>query len=131
MPRDKTTRFVLALAALLVALQFIGVMVPGATGHAIYSPAPAPMEWSTSVVTADLGDEFATCGDGEQIVDPASWLGGRDRHRSAPEPDTRPCAGGVRGDEFTALPPGGLTVSHLAARSSAPHSLTSLQVFRC
>ncbi|MER5806150.1 hypothetical protein [Streptomyces mirabilis] len=130
MPRDRTPRFVLALAALLVAL-FIGVMVPGASGHATYGLAAAPLERSTSVALADRADEFATCGDVGQIAAPPSWLVGRDRHRSAAEPDTKPSAGGVRGDEFFALPPGGLTASHLASRSSAAHSLASLQVFRC
>ncbi|MHA5048899.1 hypothetical protein [Streptomyces sp. SD15] len=130
MPQDRTPRFVLALAALLVAL-FIGVMVPGAFGHATYGPASAPLEWSTSAVVADHADEIATCGDVGQIVDRTSWPAGRDRHRPAAEPDTKPSAGGVRGDEFIALPPGGLAASHLASRSSATHSLASLQVFRC
>ncbi|MFE3828511.1 hypothetical protein [Streptomyces sp. NPDC059092] len=131
MPREKTTRFGLALAALLVVLQFVGLMVPGTTGHDRYSPATVTTAPSANMVTADLVDEFATCGDGERTLDPAPWLGGRDRHRPSPEPDTKPCAGGIWATEFTALPPGGLTVSRLKAKSSVSHSLTSLQVFRC
>ncbi|MEU9288284.1 hypothetical protein AB0D57_27195 [Streptomyces sp. NPDC048275] len=121
----------LALAALLVALQFIGVLVSNASGHAAYGPAPAPVEWSTSADVADQAGEFATCDDVGQTVDPTSRPAGRDRHRPAAEPHTKPSVGGVRGYEFTALSPGSLTALQCASRSSGAPSLASLQVFRC
>ncbi|MCX4703266.1 hypothetical protein OG252_46500 [Streptomyces sp. NBC_01352] len=132
MPRDRTPRFVLALAALLVGLQFLGVMVPGGSGHAAYGPAAAPLEPSTDVVVADgeRTDEFAPCGDVGQIAGLKSWTAGRDR-RHAVEPDTDRAAAGAWRNERAALPPGGLTASHLASRSPATGSLASLQLLRC
>ncbi|MFI6693048.1 hypothetical protein ACIBLA_15020 [Streptomyces sp. NPDC050433] len=128
MPRDKASLCVLVLAALLVTLHFIGGMVPGAFGSATHVPAPAPLAWSASVdAAAGPSDEFATCGDVGQIVDPSSSLAGRDRHR----PATEPSIGGVRGDELTGLPQSGLTTPQLASRSArAAPSLAALQVFR-
>lgn len=129
--RDRAPKLVLALAAFLVALQFIGVLVSNASGHTAYGPAPAPVEWSTSADVTDHVGEFATCGDIEQIVDPTSTPAGRDRHRPAADPHTKPSVGGVRGDEFAAPSPGGLTAPHRASRSSSATSPASLQVFRC
>jgi hypothetical protein len=126
MPRDRNPRFVLALAVLLVALQFIGVLAPASAGT-----PPMARESSTSMVIADHADEFATCGDVGQIVDPASWLAGRDRHRPVAEPDAKTPVGGTQGYESTAPPPGSLTASHLASRASATNSLAALQVLRC
>lgn len=129
--RDRAPRLVLALAALLVALQFIGVLVSNTSGHAAYGPAPAPVEWSTSADVIDRADEFATCGDVEQIVDPTSTPAGRDRHRPAADPHMKPSFGGVREDEFATPSPAGLTALHCASRSSCATSPASLQVFRC
>ncbi|MEU9787192.1 hypothetical protein AB0H92_40610 [Streptomyces phaeochromogenes] len=128
MPRDRASLCVLAPAALLVALHFIGVLVPGASWAATHGPAPAPLAWSSSVDAADRADEFATCGEVGQIVDANSSLVGRDRHRPAAEPSL----GGARGCEFTGLPQGGPTASHIVSRSpAAAPSRASLQVFRC
>ncbi|MGP4006953.1 hypothetical protein [Streptomyces sp. 4N124] len=132
MPRDRTPRFVLALAALLVGLQFLGVMVPGGSGHAAYGSAPVPLERSTDVVVADAEhtDEFAPCGDAGQIAGLKSWPAGRDR-RHAVEPDAERSPAGTWRNERTALPPGGLTASPLASRTPATGSLASLQLLRC
>ncbi|MFD3308651.1 hypothetical protein [Streptomyces sp. NPDC058656] len=131
MPRDRTPRPMLALAALLIALQFLGVPAPGASGqHSAHDSAAAPLELSTDVVVTEPADESTPCGDVGQVVDLTSWLAGRDR-RHAVEPEVAPPAGGARGDECSAPPPGGLTASHLASRSPATHSLASLQLFRC
>ncbi|MFC8661270.1 hypothetical protein [Streptomyces sp. NPDC057199] len=126
-PRDKAPLCVLALAALLVALHFIGVLMPGASGSATHDSAPAPLAWSTNVDVADDTDEFATCRDVREIVDPSSRPAGRDRHRPAVEPSM----GRVRGYEVTGLPQGNLPASHLASRSAATPPLAALQVFRC
>ena len=126
MPRVRTPRFVFALAVLLVALQFFGLLVPGTSGA-----APATQEWSTAAVVTDRADEYATCGDAEQIVAPPSRPVGRDRHRSAAQPDTKPSVGSVPRDRIIAPPPGGGTGPHLASGSSTSPSLTSLQTFRC
>ncbi|MFH0180680.1 hypothetical protein [Streptomyces cacaoi] len=130
MPRDRTPRFVLALAALPIALQFIGVLVPDVSAHTAYGSAPASLERSTDVVVTERADEFAPCGDVRPIVDLPSWPAGRDR-RHAVELDSGPSAGGARGDDRVALSPGGLGASHLASRSPATHSLAALQLFRC
>ncbi|MEV7889645.1 hypothetical protein ACWD3I_43950 [Streptomyces sp. NPDC002817] len=127
MPRFSTPRFTFAPAVLLVALQFIGVLASGTSGPTGNSSAPVAQEWSATSVVADRADGFAACGDAEQIVDPPSWLVGRDRHRSAAQPS----GASVLRDQITALPPGALSASHRASRSSAAHSLTSLQTFRC
>ncbi|MFF3712959.1 hypothetical protein [Streptomyces phaeochromogenes] len=132
MPRNRTPRFVLALAALLVALQFLSAMVPGASGRANHSPAQAtPLVSSTSVNVADRAEESATCGEAGHIADPASWLAGRDRHRPTPNSDTRAPVCGVRAYAFTALPPGDQAASQLALGVSAAPALASLQVCRC
>ncbi|MDT0549996.1 MULTISPECIES: hypothetical protein [Streptomyces] len=127
MPRIRMSRFVFVLAALLVTLQFMGVI---ASGHAGNGSAPAPLEWSTTAVVDDPTDESATCGDVEQIPDPNSLLAGRDRHRPTAGCDTKPSADGARRDRVTAPPPGHPTTSHVASRSTATHSPESLQTFR-
>jgi hypothetical protein len=126
-PRDKAPLRALALAALLVALHLIGVLVPGAFGSATHDSATAPLAWSASVDVADDTDEFATCRDVREIVDPSSRPAGRDRHRPVMEPSM----GRVRGYELTGLPQGTLSASHVASRSAATPALASLQVFRC
>ncbi|WP_326761645.1 hypothetical protein OHB35_44365 [Streptomyces phaeochromogenes] len=127
MPRDKAPLCVLALAAFLVALHFIGVLVPGVSGSATHDSAPAPLAWSTSADVADDTDEFATCRDAGEIVDPSSRPAHRDRYR----PVVEPSMGRVRGYELTGLPQGNLCASHVASRSAATPALASLQVFRC
>ncbi|MCT9137595.1 hypothetical protein [Streptomyces violarus] len=127
MPRIRTSRFVFALAALLVALQFMGVI---ASGHAGSGSAPAPLEWSTTAVVDDRTDESATCGDVGRMADPKYLPAGRDRHRPTAACDTNPSADGLRRDGVTTLPPGHPTASHVASRSTATHSLASLQRFR-
>ncbi|WP_326758974.1 hypothetical protein OHB35_14355 [Streptomyces phaeochromogenes] len=132
MPRVRTSRFVFALAALLVALQFFGVLVPDTSESAGNASAAAAQEWSTTAVVADRADPDATCGDAEQLTDSPALLVGRDRHRSVAEPDAKRSAGIVVRDKIAAAaPPGDLTTSHLASRSSATHALASLQTFRC
>jgi hypothetical protein len=130
MPRNRTPRFVLALAALLVALQFISVLVPGMSGPATYGSAPASLEQPTDVVVAERADELAPCGAVGQIVDLISSPTGRDR-RHAVKLDLAPVGSSARADERVALSPCGLITSHLASRSPAAHSLAALQLFRC
>ncbi|GAA4798512.1 hypothetical protein [Streptomyces ziwulingensis] len=138
MPRSSTPWFVLALAALLVA---IGATMPGASGHTGHGPTSAsPLVSSMgSDVSPGMGsdvadhvDESVACGEAGYLSDPAFWLAGRDRHRPAPNSDTRGSAvGGVRGYASTALPPGDHAASQLASGVSAAPSLVSLQVCRC
>lgn len=130
MPRDRTPRFVLALAALLVALQFIGVLAPGVSGPATYSSAPAPLEQPTVVTVTERADELAPCGTVGQIVDLTSSTAGRDR-RHAVELDLGPSSSSARRDEPVALSPGSRIASHGASRFPAVHSLAALQLFRC
>jgi hypothetical protein len=132
MPRDSKPRFVLALAALLVALQFMGAMAHGASGRVHQSFAPASsLSSSTSVNVAERADESATCGEAEHVAGPASWLAGRDRHRPAPNSDTKAPVCGVRGDAFTTLSPGDDVTARLVSGVSSAPSLVSLQVCRC
>ncbi|WP_329577445.1 hypothetical protein [Streptomyces sp. NBC_01361] len=124
MARDRKQLLVLVFAVLLVALPFIGALTPAPA-----SASPSAAESSTAVLVEDSADAFATCGDAEEIVDPDAWPAGRDRHRPVAEPDTKASAGGLRENEYTALPPGSLPTSHLTPR--AAQSPGSLQVFRC
>ncbi|MFJ8026894.1 hypothetical protein [Streptomyces sp. NPDC096311] len=128
MPRDGAPRFVLALAALLVTLQFIGMTVPTVSSAlATSSSASASQEPSTHVALTDDADEFTTCGKDGQIANRASWAAGRDRRRAT----ATPSVGGLRAYEFNAPCPGVLAASHAASGSSGNPSLASLQVFRC
>ncbi|AQU70106.1 hypothetical protein BBN63_31955 [Streptomyces niveus] len=110
-----------------MALHFIGVLVPGVSGSPAHDSAPAPLAWSTSADAADDTDEFATCRDVGEIVDPSSRLAGRDRYR----PVVEPSMSGARGYALTGLPHGNLSASHVASRSASAPALASLQVFRC
>lgn len=125
--RAEAPLFVLALAAFLVALQFIGAMVPSTSGHVASAPAPAPVEWSTSADVTDHADEFATCGEAGQLADLGLRPAGRERHRTTAEPSF----GDLRGYEAAVLSPDGITARQSTSRSSAVPSRTSLQVFRC
>ncbi|MET9819472.1 hypothetical protein [Streptomyces sp. NPDC006355] len=127
MLRDWTPRFVVALAALLVALQFVGVKVPAAPGNVAYSSAVESAEWSADGLVVEGADESATCGDREQTAAATTRVGGRDRHR----PAAKPSAGGVRVYECTAPSPAVITTSHPLSRSSSNPSIAALQVFRC
>ncbi|WP_327725416.1 hypothetical protein [Streptomyces europaeiscabiei] len=129
MPRDRTPRFVLALAALLVGLQFLAMM-PGGSGPVAYGSAPAFVEQSTDVVVAAHATELAPCQDVGRIAGLKSWSAGRDR-RHAVKLDVERSGAGVHEDECIAAPPGGLMASHLASRFPAGGSLASLQLLRC
>jgi hypothetical protein len=127
MSRDRKRLLVLALAALLVALPFLGVLTSTPA-----SASPRAVGSSTSWVVEDSTDELASCGDAGAVADPDAWPAGRDRNRPVASPDTKASAGGLRAHEYTALPPGSLPPSHLASRAaSVVQSAASLQVFRC
>ncbi|MFI6691132.1 hypothetical protein ACIBLA_05085 [Streptomyces sp. NPDC050433] len=117
----------LMLVVLLVILPFIGVLT--------LAPARASIsvaETSNTLLVEDRADAMATCGNAEEIVDPDAWPTGRDRHRSVAEPDTKASARGLRGNEYTELPPGGLPASRVSyGAASAAQSPAALQVFRC
>lgn len=97
MPRVRMPRFVFVLAVLLVALQFLGVIAPGSSGPSGSGSASASLDWSTTAVVADRADEFADRADVGQLADPTCRLAGRDRHRPAARPDTKPTVDGARG----------------------------------
>lgn len=127
MARDRKQLVVLVLAVLLVILPLIGVLTTG--------PASASLpvaESSTVLLVEDSADATSTCGDAAERVEPDAWPAGRDRHRPVAEPDTKASAGGLRGNEYAALPPGSLPTSYVSSKAaSAAQSSAALQVFRC
>ncbi|WP_328499868.1 hypothetical protein OG828_01925 [Streptomyces sp. NBC_00457] len=132
MVRGRTPWFMVALAALLVALQFFAALTPGTSTHIAHTAAPASPDRFTSVVLDEYADEFATCSDDGQTAEPSPWQPGRDRQRVCTEPDVKPYPLTVRVYDSLALPP---SVSHKSGYLASPHTitpcLTSLQVFRC
>lgn len=130
MGQGKASWLMLVLAALLVFLQFFGVMTPAASKHITHRPAPESPAWSTSKVVDQRTDEFATCSDDEHAAELPSWLRARDRHRTVGFTPQWP---------ERALPPKDRTdaeqrLGHAAfglLRPSTAHSPAVLQVFRC
>lgn len=83
--RARTPWIMCAFGALLVAMQFIGVLATGTSGHVtLGSPAHLSTQTSSVVVVGDdeAGKFVTSCPDEE----PAAGQGNRDRHRPATEP---------------------------------------------
>ncbi|MGW1813926.1 hypothetical protein ACWCQM_10225 [Streptomyces sp. NPDC002125] len=79
--------------------------------------------------------EYATCGTPDRGSEPNGLLRNRDRHRSAtvpaPEAPPRTAVAGTAGGILAPAALAAMDDAHHTSRSSAAHSSTVLQVFRC
>lgn len=125
--RDRKNILVLVLAALLMALPFVGQLPLTSTS----APLPAAKS-STASLVGDSADTNTACGVTVETAGLDAWQAGRDRHRTVADPDRKTSARDVRSSRYTALPPGGLlTPCHASEAASAAQSPRALQVFRC
>ncbi|MCX5415720.1 hypothetical protein [Streptomyces sp. NBC_00059] len=79
--------------------------------------------------------EYATCGTPDRGSEPNGLLRNRDRHRSAtvpaPEAPPRSAVATAAGGTLAPAAVASMGDAHHTSRSSAAHSSTVLQVFRC
>ncbi len=113
------------LAVLLVALPFVSLLLSAPAGA-----SPATAGSSLTLLVENDAHAITTCGDTEEAASTVAWPTGRDRHRTAAEPDKNGSAGSP--NDYTAQGQVGLPAPHLAPRAvSAAQSSAALQVFRC